>query len=95
MAHELNSLAMIENKLGNLESALNYLQEQVELRREKFPHSPNFIEGLINALYGLGIVENQSNDSASAKKHWQEALELAKEINHEKWIKDIEEILAE
>jgi len=39
--------------------------------------------------------ENKSNDSASAKKHWQEALELAKEINHEKWIKDIEENLAE
>ena len=66
------------------------MEEQVELRKEKFPESPNFLERLVNALYGLSIVESNLEDEEASESHRQEALEIAREIGHDEWIKTLE-----
>lgn len=90
----LTNLAMLEEEnLGDLDSAQKHCEEALEIRKE-LPETPDNLYKIANILIGLGNIAVKLDKFDSAKTQWNEALEIAHQINDVNGISWLEQHLS-
>ena len=68
-------ISQIHKARGDYETALRYLEQSLEIRREIGDRS-----GMCPTLFNMGHIHYQNNDQENAMIHWVNSYRIAKEI---------------
>ncbi|KPA13143.1 hypothetical protein MHK_006650, partial [Candidatus Magnetomorum sp. HK-1] len=72
---------------GDYETALRYLEQSLEIRREIGDRS-----GMCATLFNMGHIHSQNNDQQKAEMHWVKSYHIAKQIGYAQVLSALENL---